>query len=657
MINKKIITASVLVLFTCSGYSLTTSQINNSKKALSALDKKDYKSYYYLKTNLRNTSIYPYLQYKEISTNFKEFEPATINKYLTNNKSSYWSQKLTAQLASYYGGENNWPLFHKYYSNNLGVTGTCWEIQSEYDSGQKTKSLEEYGSLWSNRTYMPSSCSTMQKNWDEYGVKKKSYIVNKAYNLAFAGKFDDSLWLLNTYVKDNKDYVAYITAWKNVTKNSNQLDSFILKFHNYRNFNKIFVILASKLVNKNPESFAKQWDELKNKRYLSNKTKHLCISAIAVNFARSQSPQAKVWLNRVDTKYLNTVAWEWLLRVDLYNSNFKEYIETYHKLPKKTQKASAWQYWLAYSYTKIGQKPKAIPIFKNLIKKPADYYSFLASDYLGVKYNFGNVVPKKVSSSELKMLSKDLFIQQSADLYQIGAYKDSSALWKWDVRAKLRVNEKTKIRELSQYAELHHMYYAAIFNMAVLGEYTNLDMLFPNAYAKTVNKNSTKYKVDKDLILSIMRKESLFDVEAGSGAGAKGLMQVTVPTGKFIAKKYKLSLYGDSKKGIDSQIYIPENNIALGTANLDFSIGLFKGNKALGIGAYNAGPGNVAKWLNKNEIPTAQWIESIPYGETRHYIRKVMTYMIIYNNFVFDDKDQKISDYLEGTVSNKLSFR
>ena len=58
-------------------------------------------------------------------------------------------------------------------------------------------------------------------------------------------------------------------------------------------------------MNKNPESFAKQWDGLKNKRYLNNKTKHLCISAIAVNFARSQSPQAKAWLNRVNTKYLN----------------------------------------------------------------------------------------------------------------------------------------------------------------------------------------------------------------------------------------------------------------------------------------------------------------------------------------------------------------
>lgn len=58
----------------------------------------------------------------------------------------------------------------------------------------------------------------------------------------------------------------------------------------------------------------------------------------------------------------------------------------------------------------------------------------------------------------------------------------------------------------------------------------------------------------------------------------------------------------------------------------------------LGIAAYNAGPGNVAKWLNENEVPAAIWIENIPFGQTRHYVRKVLMYMIVYNNFVFKDK-------------------
>ncbi|MDE4990507.1 transglycosylase SLT domain-containing protein, partial [Francisella tularensis subsp. holarctica] len=79
------------------------------------------------------------------------------------------------------------------------------------------------------------------------------------------------------------------------------------------------------------------------------------------------------------------------------------------------------------------------------------------------------------------------------------------------------------------------------------------------------------------------------------------------PTAKFIAQKYKLSLVGDNSQGMTIQIFIPENNIKLGTANLYFLEKLFDNNPVLGIAAYNAGPGNVAKWLNENEVPAAIW--------------------------------------------------
>ncbi|MDE4976312.1 transglycosylase SLT domain-containing protein, partial [Francisella tularensis subsp. holarctica] len=78
---------------------------------------------------------------------------------------------------------------------------------------------------------------------------------------------------------------------------------------------------------------------------------------------------------------------------------------------------------------------------------------------------------------------------------------------------------------------------------------------------------------------------------------------VTEPTAKFIAQKYKLSLVGDNSQGMTSQIYIPENNIKLGTDNLYFLEKRFDKNHVLGIADYNAGPGNVSKWLNENEVP------------------------------------------------------
>ncbi|MDE4994661.1 lytic murein transglycosylase, partial [Francisella tularensis subsp. holarctica] len=79
------------------------------------------------------------------------------------------------------------------------------------------------------------------KYWDNSDYTPSSYLTTKAYTLAFANKFDNSLWILNTYVKDNKDYLNYITAWKQATKDQSKFDSYINRFHNYNHFNKVFV--------------------------------------------------------------------------------------------------------------------------------------------------------------------------------------------------------------------------------------------------------------------------------------------------------------------------------------------------------------------------------------------------------------------------------
>nr|WP_234361302.1 lytic transglycosylase domain-containing protein [Francisella tularensis] len=646
-----------MILSSTIGYSLTTQQVEYSQKAIDALAKKDYKSYYYYKSKLKDTSIYPYLQYKEISTDPDIFQQTTIDEYFKQDNNSYWQNRLSDDLAQYYAQKQEWKLFDKYYKGDLGISGKCWSMQAQYESGDKNKALNEYGQLWQNRVYMPAACNTMQKYWDNSDYKPSSYLTTKAYTLAFANKFDDSLWLLNTYVKDNKDYLNYITAWKQATKDPRKLDSFINRFHNYNHFDKVFVDISRDLIRKDVEGYAKVWDNLKNKRYLSTKVKQQTISAIAVSFARSQSPQAKQWLSKLDKNYLDTTAWEWLLRVDLYNENFKDYIQTYNQLPKNSQQDQAWRYWLAYSYQQTGQKAKAEDIFESLTKTPLDYYSFLASDKLGKPYNFGNDVATALTNSETKKLLTEDTTVQAIDLYQIGQYKDSTSIWQWAIRNKLRDKQIDEIKQLARLAEDKQMYYAAIFNMSVIGSYNSIDMLFPKAFINIVNQNAQKFAIDKDLVLSIMRKESLFDIGAGSSAGAKGLMQVTEPTAKFIAQKYKLSLVGDNSQGMTGQIFIPENNIKLGTANLYFLEKLFDKNPVLGIAAYNAGPGNVAKWLNENEVPAAIWIENIPFGETRHYVRKVLMYMIVYNNFVFKDKKDHISNFLDYKISDKQSFR
>lgn len=318
MLKKILLIPSLFVTIGIT-YGLTNQQSQFSQQAIKALGNKDYKDYYYLKPKLKDTSIYSYLQYKEISIDPDKFEQSTIDSYLKGNENSYWTGQLKDELATHYANKYKWQLFNKYYNNDLGVSGKCWAMQAKHELGNKSKALDEYGQFWQNRVYMSARCNEMQKLWDASSNKPKEYIVNKAYNFAFVNKFSDALWLLNTYVDKNDDYVNYITAWEAATKDPSKLDSFIVKYHNYNRFNQVFVDISKDLVKKDATAYAKVWDSLKNKKYLSDKTKHECVSAIAVSFARSQSSQAKVWLAKVDKKYLDTIAWEWLLRVDIYN--------------------------------------------------------------------------------------------------------------------------------------------------------------------------------------------------------------------------------------------------------------------------------------------------------------------------------------------------
>ena len=655
---KKII-VSVAILGSCNSlYSLTLKQQNLYKKAETLLKNKDYNQYYIIKAKLKNTELYPYLKYKEILSNPEQFKQSTIDNYLHQYKNQYWINPLKKFLAQYYAKNNDWKLFQKYYDNNLGTSGKCWNMYAEYELGHKSYALKHFGNFWQSRTYIPNSCSEIEKIWNKKNHKLKKYVVNKAYTLAFSGKFTSAIKLIDKNIQDKKDYIDYLTAWNETIKKPNNLQKFISKYHNYRNFNKIIVNIIKKLSKKNNIELAKIWDNLNNKNILNTQVKHKCISQIAVTFARNQNKQADEWLDKVDKDYLDDVAWEWILRTAIYNENYKKIIKIYKELPKNLQKEDDWRFWLGYSYKKENQNLKAKKIFEKLILEPLTYYSFLASDELGKKYNINYKKEANLTSKEQKQLLNNNAIEQAIDLQRIGNIKDSVDIWKWEIRKKLKDKKILQIQKLSLLAQKERMYYNALFNISVIGKYTNTPLLFPKAFSRDVKKASDKFNINRSLIYGIMRRESMFNPNASSWAGAKGLMQVTIPTAKFIAKKYRLKLDKEKNEQINDIIFNPYNNINIGTANLDFLDDLFNKNIILGISAYNAGPGNVDKWLNGKKVPALNWIENIPFKETRIYIRKVLMYMIIYNNFIFkNDKKYKLSNFLDMKISDKQSFR
>ena len=151
------------------------------------------------------------------------------------------------------------------------------------------------------------------------------------------------------------------------------------------------------------------------------------------------------------------------------------------------------------------------------------------------------------------------------------------------------------------------------------------DALFP-----TVAVPPTERKVESSLVLGVIRQESLFDPKATSPANARGLMQVLPGTARQVAQQDGL-LYNN-----EAQLYQPAANIKLGQAYLARLLQRYDGFIPLAVAAYNAGPGNVDKWLvtmgdpRRDPYSWIDWVERIPFYETRNYVQRVWENYTVY---------------------------
>lgn len=153
---------------------------------------------------------------------------------------------------------------------------------------------------------------------------------------------------------------------------------------------------------------------------------------------------------------------------------------------------------------------------------------------------------------------------------------------------------------------------------------------YPIRFEEYVKKYSKEFGVDEILIYTVIRTESAFDADAGSGAGARGLMQIMPSTFEWLQNQ----LDGEVTMGEDA-LYDPATNIKYGTYLLKFLLDRYKSERTALI-AYNAGFSQVDEWLKDRRLSSdGVEIENIPIEETREYIKKVYEIKDIYKKLYF----------------------
>ncbi|MCF6198327.1 MAG: lytic transglycosylase domain-containing protein [Hyphomicrobiaceae bacterium] len=297
------------------------------------------------------------------------------------------------------------------------------------------------------------------------------------------------------------------------------------------------------------------------------------------------------------------------------------------KHARRRREISKAEYWLGRLAQKRGDKIGALSHFSNSAKYFRTYYGQLALQAMKRKSLVGQLSPPVPSRLDLRrFLARDavraLVIAHKADQNGLVSLFFNALAW--------RLKSPGEITLLAELASQIHSRRGSVVT-GKIGIYRGFDL---DRYAYPLNamphyKRLTA-KVDTAFILALARQESEFNAKAKSPVGARGMMQIMPGTARQIARQHKVR-YSRSRLTSD-----PSYNISLGVAHLHDLIKKYNGSYILTLVAYNAGPRRVNEWIESfgdprsSSVDTIDWIESIPFSETRRYVQRIMASVQIF---------------------------
>ncbi|MBW4443804.1 MAG: transglycosylase SLT domain-containing protein [Plectolyngbya sp. WJT66-NPBG17] len=319
-------------------------------------------------------------------------------------------------------------------------------------------------------------------------------------------------------------------------------------------------------------------------------------------------------------------------------------------------------FWAGKWAQTIGNNDQAAKLFQKVLSDhPESYYAWRSAAILGWNVGDFNTVRSMNPQVQKPLFRPELAAGSPAlkELYQLGQDRDAWSHWQIEFqnRVKPSIAEQFTdgVMRLGVGENLDGIYMIGSLRDRETPEdkaqYQQLrkqvdywQALYPFPYVETIENWSQQRQLNPMLVTALIRQESRFEPNIKSSVGAVGLMQVMPETGEYIANNIKVK---------DFKLADPDTNIKFGTWYLDYTHLEYNNNSMLAVASYNAGPGAVAGWLSKAKTQDPdEFIEAIPYPETKGYVKSVLgnywNYLRLYNPDISQRVAQVTADHSTG---------
>lgn len=579
---------------------------------------------------LKQLADYPLAPYVELAYLSK-------HPYLSNK------EKIRDFLALYQGTPLEWPLRAKWleylakknkpllFINDFKPTSNaelnCQFLRSELAIGAKIKDIsKQVEKLWVVGKSQPKACDPLFKQWKDAGLIEQSSIKNRIKLAADGGSHSLIPYLTKLLVSDSDK--TWAKKWHRVRKNP----AYITQISRFKSTEKDDIDIQyyglKRLIWRDPDAAIKHWHTYAKQIKLSAAQIDQIKYTFALALASKQHEDAKIWLKQVPKHKIDNQIAHWHLATYLVAQDWIEVASLIQSLPESIVNQSIYQYWLSRAQDEIGVKHTA----KDRLGKLAQsrhYYGFLAAAQVNSKPKL-NHQGYPLNQLLVDKLAEAPGAKRAYEFLQLERH--TSARREWN-QFKLGLSKEEQAAA-AYLASQWHWYDQALRGISQAGYHNDVEIRFPFAFADSFKTYSDKAGIDSTLAMAISRRESSFMSDANSSAGALGLMQLMPGTAKM--------LYG--KRINKYKLFDANTNIKLGTQYIGQLIERLSDRVPLAIASYNAGYYRVKKWIPEDKPqPLDIWIETIPYKETREYVKAVLAYQQVYElmtqqpEYIFND--------------------
>lgn len=574
--------------------------------------------FHQLAAKLRDYPLYPYLRYDQLSANLSRARVADVREFLDAYADSPLTERLRRSWLHHLARQHQWQHFLAFYvADQADVDLQCLYLRATRREPPSADWLDAATALWLVGRSQPDSCDPVFKVLSASPRMTEELIWQRIRLAMDANAPSLASFLARMLPADERKWVD---VWRDVHQHPVRAKSVSALRRDTPQAREILAHAAVRLARNDALAAQHWWDSLQDDYAFAPEQRAQTQRQVALQAAYKRLPQAHRLLAQVPQPARDRSLREWQARSALLHRDWLAVAAAIESMPADERGADEWRYWEAQAQVELGDREAAMPALTALAQERS-YHGFLAADILQQDYR---MLHKSIAATdaELEQLQRDHpALLRAGELLRANLVYDARREWAYG----LRNLSQRELQLAAVQAHRWHWYDRAIITAGRSGHLDDLDLRFPVLYAREVEDISAQLDMDTSWIFGIMRQESAFMADARSPAGALGLMQLMPATGAEVARMLKLP------KPNDYALLQADANIRLGSNYLKQALAKL-GNKVLATAAYNAGPHRVRGWLpSDGPLPTPLWVDTIPFTETRGYVRGVLAFATVYD--------------------------